>query len=262
MKLYSYTGQEDFVPVSTLAEFLELSGNQWDVVSFVGGGGKTTSIYYLAEELTAAFLETRVLVTTTTKMHFPKKGCLLFSPSIRQVRQVFTGYSWITAGSNLGKKLGALPDQELEAMMETAGITLIEADGSKRLPSKAPASHEPVIPVRTTKVAAVAGLSCIGRPISQVCHRPELAAEVLGVDQEECMTPELLARLLWDTRGQKKMVSADQGFYVLLNQADDESRLKAARETAGFLWKMGCRHTAAVCFAPEERLEGYEPGSP
>lgn len=257
MKLYVY-GQEGWKEGQRLRQFLELRRNQWDVVSFVGGGGKTTSIYYLAKELAADTAEgdcPRVLVTTTTKMHLPETGCLLFSPTVAQAEQVFLGYSWITAGSFCGSKLGSLEESDLNALLETAQITLIEADGSKGLPCKAPAPHEPVLIDRTTKVVAMAGLACIGRPIHEVCHRPELAAKLLGVSVQAVMTPAYLARLLCDEQGQKKAVSSNQEFYVLLNQADNEERLEAGRQTAELLSRAGVRRIAAARYEIEEQFD-------
>lgn len=257
MKLYVY-GQEGWEEGRRLRQFLELRRNQWDVVSFVGGGGKTTSIYYLAQELARDTTEgdcPKVLVTTTTKMHLPERGCLLFSPTVAQAERVFSCYPWITAGTFCGSKLGSLTESELNALIETAQITLVEADGSKGLPCKAPAPHEPVLIDRTTKVVAMAGLGCLGRPIDEVCHRPELAAELLGVSAQEVMTPEYLARLLCDEQGQKKAVTSNQEFYVLLNQADDDARLEAGRQTAEFLRKAGVRRIAAACYGIEEQFD-------
>lgn len=257
MKLYVYS-QDGWKEGQRLRQFLELRRNQWDVVSFVGGGGKTTSIYYLAEELARDTMEgdcPRVLVTTTTKMHLPEKGCLLFSPTVAQAERVFSCYPWITAGTCFGSKLGSLTESELSALVETAQITLVEADGSKGLPCKAPALHEPVLIDRTTKVVAMAGLACIGRPIAEVCHRPELVAELLGVSAQEAMTPQYLARLLCDQQGQKKAVTSNQEFYVLLNQADNDERLEAGRQTAEFLHQAGVRRVAAARYEIEEQFD-------
>ncbi|MGL5542642.1 MAG: hypothetical protein ACRDB2_04840, partial [Fusobacteriaceae bacterium] len=41
-----------------------------DVVSFTGGGGKTSLIFLLAEELSR---KGRVLITTTTKIYIPSE---------------------------------------------------------------------------------------------------------------------------------------------------------------------------------------------
>jgi probable selenium-dependent hydroxylase accessory protein YqeC len=73
----------------------------------------------------------------------------------------------------------------------------VEADGSARKPFKAPAAHEPVIPVATTLVVAVVGADAFGRPLSaEVAHRPELVAEQAGIRLGDPLTPEAVARVL------------------------------------------------------------------
>lgn len=72
-----------------------------------------------------------------------------------------------------------------------ADYVIVEADGSKRLPLKAHAAHEPVIPPETSRTVCVVGLSGLGRRVAEVVHRPELFAP-----PESVVTPELLAEVL------------------------------------------------------------------
>ena len=79
--------------------------------------------------------------------------------------------------------------------MTLADIVLIEADGAKRMPCKAPDwRDEPVLLPQCDTVLAVAGLSALRHPLREVCFRAELAAELLCVPQDAQLTPELLAK--------------------------------------------------------------------
>ncbi len=50
---------------------------------------------------------------------------------------------------------------------------IIEADGARKLPIKAPAEHEPVIPEFVNTVITVIGLSGLGKPLTEEwVHRP------------------------------------------------------------------------------------------
>ena len=52
---------------------------------------------------------------------------------------------------------------------------LVEADGSRQLPLKAPAEHEPAIPEITNHVVVLAGLSGLGRPLNdENVHRSKI----------------------------------------------------------------------------------------
>ena len=97
-------------------------------------------------------------------------------------------------------------------------------------------------------MVAVAGLSALGGPIGEVCHRPQLACPLLGVGPETAVTPALLARLLTHEVGQFKGVGDPKKFRVLLNQADGPEELVLARETARDIqtWLPGTRVVAAA----------------
>src|SRR5262249_57693730 len=58
---------------------------------------------------------------------------------------------------------------------------LNEADGSRMRPFKAPAAHEPVIPVETTLVVPVVSADVFGRPLdSEHVHRPDVVSAPIG----------------------------------------------------------------------------------
>jgi probable selenium-dependent hydroxylase accessory protein YqeC len=115
-------------------------------------------------------------------------------------------------------KMRGLPSEELKELRKFCDVLLIEADGSKRLPVKAPESFEPVIPEMTQLVIGIAGASAIGRPIGEVSCRTERVCDVLRKKPDDLVTAEDLATLLLHERGQKKMVFCD--YRAVINQAD------------------------------------------
>ncbi|MFA9421857.1 MAG: hypothetical protein ACERLB_17060, partial [Gammaproteobacteria bacterium] len=50
---------------------------------------------------------------------------------------------------------------------------VVEADGSRMLPVKAPAEHEPVVPEETSLFVSVVGIDALDDSIERVAHRPE-----------------------------------------------------------------------------------------
>ena len=112
------------------------------VTAAVGGGGKTSLIWRLACELSE---NARVLITTTAHI-FPPACETLLDPTPEQVRAAFAWGNLLAAGIPAeGGKLA-----EATALRgrysELADYVLIEADGSRGLPLKAPAAHEPALP--------------------------------------------------------------------------------------------------------------------
>jgi probable selenium-dependent hydroxylase accessory protein YqeC len=77
---------------------------------------------------------------------------------------------------------------------------LNEADGSRMRPFKAPAEHEPAIPVETTVVIPVVGADVFGKTLdAEHVHRPELVSALSGAPLGKPVTPEIVSPA-WPTR--------------------------------------------------------------
>ena len=132
-----------------------------------------------------------------------------------------------------GGKLTMPP--HLADWMAEADTVLLEADGAKHHPCKAPAAHEPVLLRSSDIVLAAAGLSAVGKPLQDVCFRLEAASHPAGrAARRRPSTPALLAKLLADDAGGRKSVGTRK-FYAVLNQADDEARRAAGEQTLAIL---------------------------
>ena len=95
----------------------------------------------------------------------------------------------------------------------------MEADGSRRLPVKAPAPHEPALPPGPLLVVGVIGLGCLGRPMDgATVHRPELFARITGCAPGEAIGWAHLAALAAHPEGLFKGAPGPRA--LLLNQAD------------------------------------------
>lgn len=200
------------------------------IVSLVGGGGKTTLLYAFARHCAAKGW--RVLVSTTTHILRPETN---YAPNEAALLALWDAGTYAVVGTPAEHgKLTSLPTEQLHCWMAQADIVLLEADGAKHLPCKAPAAHEPVLLPESDAVLAVAGLSALGRPLREVCFRLEQACALLEVLPDTLLTPELLAKLLGSEAGGRKGVG-DRRFSVVLNQADDASRIAAGERTLTLL---------------------------
>ena len=212
-----------------LAASRKSKGGKGQILSFVGGGGKTSAMYRLAGELAQA--GARVLVTTTTRILPPAPPLVAEALTHAQgadCRQTLSALDLalsrhspvaLTAPGKDGKA-APLPPHLFAALPESADYVLVEADGSRGLPLKAPASHEPVIPPESDLVIAVAGLSALGRPWASVCHRWERACALLALSPEQPVDLPRLCRLLLHPQGLAKGRPSAASFAILLNQAD------------------------------------------
>ena len=161
------------------------------VTALIGGGGKTTLMYTLAEELRR---RGTVVVTTSTHIQRPEQYPVLTAAD--NVAAALAAHGAVcVAGETAEGKLCA-PALSFEVLAALAAFVLVEADGSRRLPLKAHAPHEPVIPANARRIVYVVGADGFGHPIRQVCHRPERYAALCGAAEDDIVTPALEARVL------------------------------------------------------------------
>lgn len=150
-----------------------------------------------------------VLVTTTT--HIMRPPGAVWAQTDADLFRLWEHGSYAVAGTAApGGKLTTPPQKQLEHWMQLADIVLIESDGSRRMPCKAPAAHEPVLLPQCDIVLAVAGVSALGESLEKGCFRAELAQQILRVPGNAVLTPTLLAKLLVSESGGKKAVGGAQ----------------------------------------------------
>lgn len=189
------------------------------VTAVIGGGGKTTLLRTLGEEL--ALRHTVLLCTTTKILPFPGIPCARTAEELDTLRRQHTLLCAGTDVSGTGKLTA--PSLSMAELAARFDYVLVEADGSARLPLKAHASHEPVIPPEANQVICLVGASGLGRSIAEAAHRPERYAALAGAD---IATPEAAAAVLTAEALHTR---------VLINQADSPERLAQARRLAALL---------------------------
>lgn len=235
MLIYQYE-QNLYKEKETLIDALSLSLRNKEIIAFVGGGGKSSLIKKLSNELKE--LKKRVIITTTTHIYKPKHNVVLHE-NLDKIKDVLEKHCVVTVGlPSDNQKLKTFSDSFLAQLPNICDVLLIEADGSKHMPIKAPAIHEPVIPSYTTLVVGVTGLDCLGKPINEVSHRAEVLAKVLNKEQNDLLLPEDVATILESEQGQKKNVTCR--YEMILNKADNPELFEKALATASFLISKKC----------------------
>lgn len=164
------------------------------IYAIVGAGGKTR----LLKEMAARFRREgkTVFVTTTTHMFAEEDTLLTDDASIITAALQKNGYAF--AGVPEGPKIKALTPSVYWEACAAADVVLVEADGAKHLPLKCPNSTEPVIPENADEIIVVCGLHGLGKAFRDVCHRVELARQLLDVTDDTPVTPEHIYRLIME----------------------------------------------------------------
>ena len=221
-------------------------------ISLVGAGGKSTLFNRLAEEL--ALKNKRMILTTTTKMlalqltPFIKKGKLVEGHNEEPVREAIKKYfSLESKGGRLAvigeeieeingqEKLIGLPPDWVDRWWEDriADYFLVEADGAAGRPVKAPASHEPVIPLSTTDLIGVLGIDALGLPLQEEnVFRSKIFSQITGLELGEKVGIEALAFLICHPQGLFKEAPPGCRRHLFINKAEDSKDRKMAKELA------------------------------
>jgi molybdenum cofactor cytidylyltransferase len=217
-------------------------------LALVGAGGKTTAAFLLARELLQIQPESggnsslgseeprSVLVTTTTHLGASQGRLADHHISIHSMeeladleRQVPPGVVLVTGPELQGdeRRVSGIEGAVLERLRSLADANalplIIEADGSRLHPLKAPADHEPALPAFVDAVLVIAGLSGLGKPLDAGwVHRPERFSEISGLPLGVKISMDALARVLVHPQGGLKNIPSKARRIVLLTQVDSE----------------------------------------
>ena len=176
------------------------------ILTFTGGGGKTSLMNTLGIEFAKQRIPT--LLTTTTHImkpeFLPSKACIE-EENLEQISSFFTNLEedilplaalgipektiynkvkWKSPSINFMKKLSLFSRKYSNISLRI----LCEGDGSKRLPIKLPKDGEPVFFPKTDTVIGVIGISCLGKPIKEMLFRYELLPELIFTQKKKQLT--------------------------------------------------------------------------
>lgn len=206
-------------------ELYSLLGVTPGITAIIGSGGKSTTLEVLSQELPGTVL----LCTSTHFMGYPHLPTVL-NPTKESLRDAFCHDRVVCTARQTVE--GKLVDCGLpyELLQQYADYVLVEADGSRRLPLKAHAAHEPAIPDPCGQIICVVGLSGLGKPISEFVHRSEIFCSLTGAAPEELTSPTLVA---------KGLLAENLADTYFLNQADQPWDMGPAQALAAELTAVG-----------------------
>ncbi|PKP55238.1 putative selenium-dependent hydroxylase accessory protein YqeC [Candidatus Atribacteria bacterium HGW-Atribacteria-1] len=135
--------------------------------------------------------------------------------------------------NNGEKKVSGPPPDWLDKWWEDklADYFLIEADGAAEKPVKAPASHEPVIPLSTTDLVGVIGIDALGLSLQEEnVFRSQIFSRLTGLNLGEKIGIEALSLLICHPEGLFKGAPPGCRRHLFINKVEDSKGLKMAEE--------------------------------
>ncbi len=228
-----------------ISEALQLQDKKPCIIAFIGAGGKTTCMFRLAEELKRQ--EMKVLVTTTTRIYYPEARLydrIIIQPDaevfFKQAASATPGSVTVAAKEfhqESGKLKGFAP--EILDRLSRFGLVdyiLVEADGSRCKPVKAPGFHEPVLPTKTDSLVGLTGFDCYGKRIDpETVHRISEFCKVTGKSEGKTIDEEALLSLVTSEAGLFKSAPTEARRVWILNKVDDRKSLTIAERVGRYI---------------------------
>jgi len=229
--------------IEELIEALHLK--KGEVISLVGGGGKTTLMFHLAHGLVQKGF--KVITTTTTKikeLSREEASLLLLGEEERVLSELKTHqdipHITLAREKTQEEKLKGFSPEFIKELSRWADLVIVEADGSKGRPIKVHGPNEPVVPECTTLFIALLGAEGLGKPFSeQWVFRFEEALKFFDLKPGDLMSPEVLKRLFLQREGLMKGKPEGAKSFVFINKVEGEERLELALKLAFELKKEG-----------------------
>ena len=261
--------------MTSLRKALMLEGQ--GVVSLVGAGGKTSLMFKIAHEI--AETGEPVLTTTTTKIYAPEpeqSSCLIVSDSVETIVSQASDFHknkklHVTAATSQlpgENKLIGLTPETIDVLSEKNIFRwiLVEADGAAGRPLKVPAEHEPVIPESTKLVIGLAGLSGVGKPMTEEwVHRMERFSLITGLSTGHEIAAADVCNVIIHNKGIFKGAPGDAARLVFLNQADVTGGFETGKQIANLLVQQKKTELRRIIIGQLEKeppvLEYYDMGN-
>lgn len=235
----------------TLSACAALTSPEHRLITVIGAGGKTSLLHWIAKSRISA--GQRVVITTTTKifpLHDVDTILMTDGPDfLNRLRQTLIKSPCVIAAKRFDKKTGkiiGLDPESVDALhySEIADAILVEADGAARKPLKAPADHEPVIPVASDICVGIMGLDAVDQPFSEdIVHRSDIFAKITGISFGEAITPTHMIKAATAANGLFKGCPQNCERIVLLNKMDIPS---GKAQVAEFTAKLNGSATAST----------------
>jgi molybdenum cofactor cytidylyltransferase len=228
-------------------------------IALVGSGGKTTLMFQLAREFTS-----RVILTTTTHLALDQLSAADTMVTVKGPADVpgpgeeIPGRMILFTGPEVEPNRVSGPDPESLAAIHRLAESwdcplIIEADGARKLPIKAPAPHEPPIPAFVDLVFTVIGLSGLGKPLTEKwVHRPEIFSSLVNLPLGgEIESQHVVAYLISEQGGLKNIPSGARRI-LLINQVDAFPNWKAFHNQLDSM--LSAYHMVAFAVLEDEML--------
>ena len=192
-------------------------------IGLIGGGGKTTLLQRLGQELSRDHKP--VILTALTKSGTSTKQTVHlyaeFENEETQEHLLIQNPLFIMGEVESDEKLVGVTPQQLETLYSHSALTIFECDGARKRPIKAHQPYDPAVPDFATHAIVIVGADAVGAKVDgKLVHRPELFRELWEVNANYSLEPAFIAKVLTSAYGYMQKIPASVKTSYLVNKAD------------------------------------------
>jgi len=237
------------------------------VVTIIGGGGKTSLMYYLLRMLKS--IGQIGIGTTTTKLSSEQRPGNVFV----KIKSTAAGHEAINGAAAIKDTLTLVMGEDPMNIEKMVGIPrewvdelsrlnkdvlfLVEGDGAAGKSLKGHLAHEPVVPQNSCLVAVMVGIDSIGAKLtSQNVHRPERICEMTGAKLESKVTGNLITQLLFHPQGYLHQCPKESQIVFFINKVESVIGHHQAKELADGILAMKHPQVIGVILGSIRKEEG------
>jgi probable selenium-dependent hydroxylase accessory protein YqeC len=195
------------------------------VISIIGGGGKTSLAHRIGEELATKGL--KVIITTTTKISsLAGVPLVLVQGNLGvedELKSLLRESNLVMVADSLysDDKLQGIDNNLVRALLHFADVVLVESDGSRQRSLKTHKEHEPVIPPKSATVIIICGADVVGMPLDDSrVHRASMFAQKWGLKEGTHLSAEIIANELLSPRSYLKNIPLQAQISIYINKSD------------------------------------------
>ncbi len=208
--------------------------NGHQLISLVGGGGKTSTMFGIAQAL--VLNNYTAITTTTTHIAVPTEEQTPYiyarpegGLEIDKIKDLVKEYKHITVVNRTedGQKVFGITAEEVDALFaaDICDCIICEADGASQRPVKCPRETEPVFPASTTITIPVVGMDALYAVIgSEKTFRDEYICKVTGLSIGDELGEDAIAKIVTDEHGLIQYAPKTSAVIPFLNKIDITGR--------------------------------------
>jgi len=196
-------------------------------IAFVGAGGKTSAMFRLARQLATPVICMNTTHLALDQARLADQHFIVTNPAdlASIFNQPISGIVLLTGPETDRQRLSGLTDllvEKIQIYADQLGVPLlVEADGARQLPLKAPALHEPPIPQWVNHVVYLVGLTGLNQPLDEAhVFRSELFGQLSEIKVGDPVGVGAIEKFLVNPDGGLKNIPGTARKTIYFNQWD------------------------------------------